>query len=183
MRQPTLLIAFTLCTTLAAAPASAQTGVESVESARSSIPTCPRVTFSTVEKPQAMRGSFSASRTTDLILHVLFDRSLDTDLMVTLKVYTPKGHLYRQYDVPLASGYDKRATKARRIPGYPYPVPVQTTSTVKAGKRKYESADIPMPVAGTAIVTSSLYGRWSVEVCLDGASEPCRKPTFFHLRQ
>ena len=135
-----------------------------------------------VEKPLIMPRSFSAARSTDLIFHVLFDTKQAVDHVVTLKVFTPKGHLYRQFDTPLTSSEDKRSATARRLPGYPHPVPVQTTSTMKVGKRKYEVVDVPFPVAGSGIVTSSLYGRWHIEVYLDGAAEPCGKPTFFHHR-
>jgi hypothetical protein len=128
-----------------------------------------------------MPRRFSAARSADLIFHVLFNTKPVEDHVVTLKVFTPKGHLYRQFDIPLASNKEKRSATARRLPGYPNPVPVQTTSTMKAGKRKYESVDIPFPVAGSAIVSSSLYGRWNVEVFLDGAAEPCGKPKFFYL--
>jgi len=183
MKRPTILIVLTLGAALAAVQAPAQTGPEGDVSAKASKSQCPRVALSSVEKPQAMGRSFSAARSADLIFHVLFNRKLDEGHVVTLKVFTPNGHLYRQFDVPVASGTEKRSQGARRLPGYPYPVPVQATSTMKAGKRKYESVDITFPVAGSAIVTSSLYGRWTVEVYLDGATDPCDKPEFFRLRE
>jgi hypothetical protein len=184
MKRPTILIALSLAAVSAAVHAPAQTGPGGDVSVKASKSPCPRVAFSTVEKPQAMgKRSFSAARSTDLIFHVLFDRGLDTEHVVTLKVYTPNGHMYRRYDVPLASGKAKRLQAARHLPGYPYPVPVHSTSTVKAGKREYEAVDVSFPVAGSTIVTSSLYGRWKVEVYLDGAAEPCGRRTFFHLRE
>jgi len=183
MRQPTMLIALTLGATLAAVTAPAQTGPEGGGSAKASKSQCPRVTFSSVEKPQATGRSFSATRSADLIFRVLFDRKLETEHVVTLKVYTPKGHMYRTYDIPVASGIGKRSGRTRRLPDYPYPVKVHATSTKKAGKREYESVDVSFPVAGSTIVTSSLYGRWMVEVFLDGAADPCGKPTFFQLKQ
>jgi hypothetical protein len=183
MRRPTIPFALTLGALLVATRVPAQIALEKDVSVKGQGSKCPRVAFSAVEKPQAMRRSFSAARSSDLIFHVLFDAKPVGDHMVTLKVFTPKGHLYRQFDVPLASGMEKRSPGARSLPGYPYPVPVQTTSALKVNKRKYESVDIPFPVAGSAIVTSSLYGRWNVEVFLDGAAEPCGRPTFFYLRQ
>jgi hypothetical protein len=182
MKRPKMLIALALGTLLVAAQATAQTGAQHDVSVKARASQCPKVAVSSVEKPYVMPRSFSATRSADLIFHILFNTKPAEDHVVTLKVFTPKGHLYRQFDVPLASGTEKRYETARRLPGYPNPVPVQTTSTMKAGKRKYESLDIPFPVAGSAIVTSSLYGRWNVEVFLDGAAEPCGRPTFFFLR-
>jgi hypothetical protein len=183
MRRPTTLIALTLGALLAAAQAAAQTGAQHDVSVKARASQCPKVAVSSVEKPWVMPRAFSAARSADLIFHVLFNSTPAEDHVVTLKVFTPKGHLYRQFDVPLVSGTDKRFETERRLPGYPYPVPVQTTSTVKMNKRTYESVDVPFPVAGSAIVTSSLYGRWNVEVLLDGAAEPCGRPTFFILRE
>ena len=143
-----------------------------------------KVAFSSVEKPQAMGRSFSATRSADLIFHLQFDGSLDRDHVVTLKVFTPNGHLYRRYDVPVASGKEKRSEVSRNIPGYPYPVPVQAPHMMKAGGRNFETVDVSFPVGGSTIVTSSLYGRWKVEVSLDGGTNMCRnKPAFFHLKE
>lgn len=183
MKQPTMLLALTVGAILTAVQARAQIGPEGDVTAKASKSQCPRVAFSSVEKPQAMGRSFSATRSADLIFHVQFDGSLNGDHVVTLKVFTPNGHLYRRYDVPVASGMTKRS-KTRQLPGYPYPVPVQSTNMLKAGGRTSESVDVSFPVAGSTIVTSSLYGRWKVEVSLDGGTNMCRnKPAFFHLKE
>jgi hypothetical protein len=118
---------------------------------------------------------------TDLVFHVKFNRRLSEDHVVTLKVFTPNGYMYRQYDVPVASGATKKSETARQLPGYPYPVPVQTMTMTKAGGRNSASVDVSFPVAGSTIVTSSLYGRWRVDVYLDGAAETIGKRTFFRL--
>jgi hypothetical protein len=185
MKRPTMLIAFTLGlgAVLAAVPAPAQTVPEGDASAKASKSKCPKVAFSSVEKPQAMGRKFSAARSADLIFHLQFDGKLDKDHVVTLKVITPNGHLYRRYDIPVASGTKKRSEVSRSLPGYPYPVPVRTPHMMKAGGRNFASVDVSFPVAGSTIVTSSLYGRWNVEVSLDGAADPCGKPTFFHLKE
>ena len=184
MKRPTILIVLILCGTLAAVQAPAQTRPESDAPDKASVSQCPRVTFSSVEKPQTMGRSFSAARSADLIFRLKFHNSLDRDSVVTLKVFTPNGHLYRQYDVPVASGNEKRSQGTRSLPGYPYPVPVRELHMTKAGGRNFASVDVPFPVAGSAIVTSSLYGRWKVEVSLDGGTTMCRnKPASFHLRE
>ena len=186
MKRSTFLIALTLGALLTVTSAPAQTGPEGDATAKSLKSPCPKVAFSSVEKPQAKRRTFSAARSADLIFHVLFDPGLDEEHVVTLKVFTPKGHLYRRFDVPVAPEAEKNEHETghtRRLPGYPYPVKVRNTKTVKAGKKEYETVDIAFPVAGSAVITSSLYGRWNVEVFLDGAADPCGKPTFFHLKE
>ena len=184
MKRPKMLIVLTLGAVLAAVQAAAQTSPEGKMSSRSPVSPCPTVTVSDVEKPNAQgRRRFSATRSSDLIFHVLFDSRLETEHVVTLKIFTPKGYLYRWLDVPVASGKEKRSRSARRLPGYPYPVPVRAPKTVKVGARRFESVDVSFPIAGSTIVTSSLYGRWNVEVYLDGAAEPCGRPTSFHLKE
>ena len=183
MKRPMICIVLAFGAFTIAARAPAQTVPDGVSPLKAQNSQCPRVAFSAIEKPQAMRRSFSVSRSSDLIIHVLFDTKLAEDHVVTLKVFTPNGHLYRRFDVPFTSNKEKRSAASKRLPGYPYPLKIQTTSTVKAGKRRYESVDVMFPVAGSAIVTSSLYGRWNIEVFLDGAAEPCRRPTFFYLRE
>jgi hypothetical protein len=178
-----MLFVFVFGAALVAAQSPPQTDTAGDVDAKAWNSNCPRVFFSGVEKPKALRRSFSAARSADLIFHVLFESGLAKDHVVTLKVFTPKGHLYRTLDIPVASGMDKRSPGARNLPGYPYPVPVQKPKTMQAKGRKYTSLDINFPVAGTTIVTSSLYGRWKVEVYLDGAAEPCGRRTFFHLRE
>ena len=39
-----------------------------------------------------------------------------------------------------------------------------------------------LPVAGTSITLSSLYGRWTVQAYLDGQPEPCGPATRFTIR-
>ena len=184
MKRPTILFVLTLCGVLAAVQAPAQTAPEGKKFAQASSPQCPRVTFSSVENPQAMGRSFSAARSADLIFPLQFKDSLKKDSVVTLKVFTPNGYLYRRYDVPLASGTEKRSEVARDLPGYPYPVPVHPQRMTKAGGRNFATVDLSFPVAGSSIVNSSLYGRWKVEVSLDGGTTMCRnKPASFRLKE
>ena len=185
MKQLTMLLALTLGAILTPAQAPAQTGPEGDMSDKASVSQCPRVTVSAAENPNARgkRRSYSATRSADLLFHLQFKGSLDNDHVVTLKVLTPNGHLYRQYDVPVASGRKKRSQGARTLPGYPYPVPVHAPLMKKARGQNFATVDVPFPVAGSSIVTSSLYGRWNLEVFLDGAADPCGRPTFFHLKE
>jgi hypothetical protein len=184
MKRPTTLIVLALGAILTAVQAPAQTKPEGEENVNAQTSLCPRVAVSAIDKSEGkFRRRFSATRSADLTFHVRFDRSLNEEHLVTLKVFTPNGHIYRQYDIPLASGGEKRSGRTRSLPGYPYPVKVHATQTEKAGGRTFESVMVSFPVAGTTIVTSSLYGRWKVELFLDGDSERCGRPTFFHLEE
>jgi hypothetical protein len=76
------------------------------------------------------------------------------------KVYTPKGHLYQSLsatmNAPAASADRRKRESAKR------------------------TAAATLPVAGTTIVTNSLYGEWRVEASLDGERETtCGKALLF----
>jgi hypothetical protein len=44
------------------------------------------------------------------------------------------------------------------------------------------TGSVTLPVAGTTIVTNSLYGDWKVEAFLDGERDtPCSKPLSFTI--
>ncbi len=172
-----------LAVVLGSVPASAQTGPPG--GGGGTLPpesNCPTVTVSAVERSTEMsRNRFSATETADVVFHVMFPGELDREAVVTLKVYTPRGYLYRTLDVPVApaKGEGPAGNATRRLSGYPYPVKVETPRDVTYNGQRYQAVDVSFPVAGSAIVTSSLYGTWSVEVFLDGASSPCPERTEF----
>ena len=94
------------------------------------------------------RRSFSAATTIDLGFSVTLQRSRHSDSRVELRLYTPKGHLYQKLKL------DPPRRAHRSHGGDP-----EWTGT--------------LPVAGTAIVVHSIYGRWRVEPHLDDRPEPC----------
>jgi hypothetical protein len=116
---------------------------------------------------------FSARRILDLNFHVEL-ASRVTPESLALKVFTPNGHLYQQIDVPVAPAGSGEATRA--LPGYPFPVKVAAVraerSAEDAGTRTLVDAP-PFLVAGTNIVSSSLYGRWRVEAWVKDAPSAC----------
>ena len=59
-----------------------------------------------VSSPQAPKGrvSFSATKILDLQLGALLRSRITGEHVLNLKVYTPKGHLYQQLDVPFRGG-------------------------------------------------------------------------------
>jgi hypothetical protein len=63
-----------------------------------------------------------------------------------LKVYTPQGHLYQELPVTELAGPRGRGRGRGRA---------------------------RLPISGTLIVQSSLYGQWRIETQLDGSPRPC----------
>ena len=147
--------------------------------------------------------SFSSRQVLDLQFRTRLRRNLEGDHLLQLKVLTPNGFLYQVITVPFVSSTPTRdpveemtslrrareaATAApppRYVPGFPRPLPVQRLVPV-AGDRtariQYE-LDARLPVAGTSITMSSLYGRWTVQPYLDGQPGPCGPATRFTIRE
>jgi hypothetical protein len=127
------------------------------QSVASSYPaTC---TVAAVRFPQPTRGSrrFSASRIIDIEFELLSLARPGEAERLALKVFTPNGHLY------------EALTPA-----------VTTAGRGEDGGRGWRLR-ARLPVAGTTIVTSSLYGRWSVVPYLGGTDEPCGRPLSFWI--
>ena len=118
-----------------------------------------------VNSPEATRrehrrnAQFSAANIMDLELEVRFPRKLTGQHELELKVYTPKGNLYQSMSIPFSADEEEPATGRMR----------RRTKKVRA----------TLPVAGTSIVTHSLYGKWKVEAFLDGADKRCTSPRSF----
>ena len=110
-----------------------------------------------VGSPQALpgRSSFSVTKILDLELRAHTRPLPAGPHLVELKLYTPRGHLYEVL-----------------------PVALEATRSKKASRRH---AVARLPVAGTSIVAASLFGRWRVDVHLDGAPQSCGIPTHFRL--
>jgi hypothetical protein len=70
-----------------------------------------------------------------------------------LRVYTPRGFLYQVLELPLDPGPSR--------------------------KRRLEAR---LPVAGTSIMASGLYGRWRVVPHLDDRREPCGRGRTFVIK-
>ncbi|SRR6266571_1831074 len=101
--------------------------------------------------PLGQRAVFSATEILDLKLSTQLRRHLEGPHVLQIKVFTPRGYAYQILTVPF--------TASGQLP--------ELSAT--------------LPVAGTAIMANSLYGRWSVEPFLDGAS--CGVRRSFLLRQ
>ena len=133
--------------------------------------------------------TFSSRETLDLLLRPRIRRNLQGDHLMQLKVLTPGGFLYQVITVPFvgaaadARGQQAAAPRARVVPGYPRPLEVQRLVLVRgsATRAEYELR-ARLPVAGTSITLSSIYGTWSVQAFLDDRAEPCGPATRFTIR-
>lgn len=105
---------------------------------------CRQVSVSSPDRPQWRRDRFSASRTLDLRFLLRMRNDGGDGHLVRFQVVTPKGHLYQEIQV------------AQRPDG-----------------RRISRVSAQLPVAGTFISTSSLFGRWRVVPYLDDDAEPC----------
>jgi hypothetical protein len=105
-----------------------------------------------VKTPDRARPTdrFSARRVLDLQFQLRL-REAEEPHRVTFRIFTPKGHLYQEL--------------------------VATHRATRTGGTALVSAT--MPLAGTAITTNSLYGRWRVTPYLDGAGTPCGRSATF----
>jgi len=118
---------------------------------------------------------FSAIRMLDLNLTVRFVDGFVGDHLLHLKLFTPKGHHYQTLSIPIAS--DLVGSKnLRRVEGYPRPLTVHLMQ--KAASTSLPEVTLSVPVGGTAIVASSIYGMWTAEAYLDDQSEVCASQTF-----
>lgn len=148
---------------------------------------CVTIAVGSLEKNRgAFDTAFSATQVLDLDLWLLFTpgaaKRFANDHLVEFRVYTPAGNLYQSTKFMFS---DNAARKGRhtRISGYPDAVTVQGLSEVTYRNGKHVGLKMRLPVAGTHIVTSSLYGKWKAQAYVDGETIPCSPPTEFTITQ
>jgi hypothetical protein len=162
---------------------------------------CTGVRVAASDQPMPREATFSSRKTLDLVLRPRVRRDLPGEHLLRLKVFTPGGFLYQVITLPFVGGAlpDGRAQPTsglgaaartadtpslRRVDGFPRPLEVQRLAPVTAGdgtRGQYE-INARLPVAGTSITQSSLYGRWSVQTYLDDQTRPCGPVTRFTIR-
>ena len=124
---------------------------------------CSQIRVSSPEVTRNKKGKkrktarFSASQILDLELEVRLPAKQFKEQhigrhKVALKLYTPSGSLYQTLVLPFVVDTPGATNEAR-----------------------YLSASTTFPVAGTSIVTSSLYGRWTILSYVDGDTKRCGK--------
>ena len=125
---------------------------------------CHRVFVSSPEaaKARGRKPKFSAAEIMDIQLQALVSRQLTGHHSLEFKVYTPKGNLYQSMTLQ----FDADA-----------PIPEGT----RRRSRRFLPVNAVLPVAGTSIVTSSMYGTWKVEAFLDGSNRRCSHPRKFTI--
>jgi hypothetical protein len=103
------------------------------------------------------RSRFSASQTPDVQITTTFPNTLTGSRRLQLRVLTPQGHLYQRFSIPFDATLPRHERGAVR------------------------SVSARLPVAGTAITTNGLYGRWTVVPYLDDGAAPCAAARHFVL--
>jgi hypothetical protein len=145
-------------------------------------PLCTAITAAAVEGARGRSNTFSAAATTDLTFQVLLDASLSGDHTLELKLLTPRGFLYRSIVTPISIGVTVGKTGAHRaVDGYPAPQAVRKATPVTVAGRQAHQVEVPFPVGGTDIQSSSIYGQWQVRAYLDGAEAPCGAELKFRI--
>jgi len=168
-----------------------------------SYPQCTGVRVTASDRAVPPRNmTFSSRETLDLQLRPRLRLDLQGDHLMQLKVFTPGGFLYQVITLPFVGaarpdGRERPEWTTNRaaagtadpppprvVPGFPRPLEVQRLVPVTGGsttRAEYELS-ARLPVAGTSITLSSLYGTWSVQPYLDGRPEPCGPATRFTIR-
>jgi hypothetical protein len=134
--------------------------------------------------------TFSSRQTLDLVLRPRVRQNVQGDHLMELKIFTPRGFLYQVIALPFvggattnAQGQQAAAPRTRVVPGYARPLEVQRLVPSRGSARRSEyELRASLPVAGTSITLSSIYGTWSVQTFLDGQAEPCGPVTRFTIR-
>jgi len=124
----------------------------------------------------AFAGRFQATQVLDVDLSVLFSARaagrLAGDHVVEVRVYTPKGNLYQSIELPFTADSGRR-NQERRLPGHPEPLALRGLAAATLNRSLFFAVKATLPVAGTPILNNSLYGQWTAEAFVDGASAAC----------
>jgi hypothetical protein len=117
--------------------------------------TCGSISVTSPDRPRA-RERFSAAKTLDLEFEMRLRKGREDEdpQLVRFRVLTPKGHLYQE---------------------------IQTAPQRAERRRRGSTASGQIPVAGTFIATSSLFGRWRVVPYLDDDPKPCGAAAVFSI--
>jgi hypothetical protein len=108
----------------------------------------------------------------DLHFMVSFNQ-VDGDYLLELAVHTPNDHLYQVLTAPISTTAAK-SEGTRQVAGFPFPMAVQHLQQDSTGKKQaYSGAILKLPVAGTQIISGSLYGSWQVKPFIDGQPADC----------
>jgi hypothetical protein len=137
---------------------------------------------------QPRNARFSARNILDLDFETRLERPAYGDHVLRFKVFTPSGFLYQELSAPFTwprpAGGRKEAepdavpVSASRTQGLP--IQLLGTSGARGGHLR-DTLRARLPVAGTSITMSTLYGRWTVQAFLDDRTRPCSPPLRFTI--
>jgi len=119
------------------------------------------------------KKTFRATKILDVRVRAVIPSTVEFEAadVVTFRFTTPKGNLYQTIDVPVRSS-TKKGEAERRVPGYPFPLAVQQPKSTKVDGTPAQTVEARLPVGGTVIMESGLYGDWIVQAFVGGA-RPC----------
>ena len=129
--------------------------------------------------------AFSATAVLDVNLLVQFvpghaKELAEGDHWLEVRFFGPQDFLYESRIVPLTSD-PQQTSSTKHVHGYRRPLARKLVKPSKSGKEIEVS--IPLPVAATTIVSSSMYGTWRAEAFLDGSDERCAPAASFAITQ
>lgn len=137
---------------LSALLAAAPLGTPASHEPRERHPVCAVVEIGSDQAPHGRHG-FRATRILDLEFETFVFGRTTRERSLQLRLYTPDGFLYQVLETKL--------DPARRW------------------RHRFEAR---LPVAGTSIMASGLYGRWRVVPHLDDRREPCGSARSFVIK-
>jgi hypothetical protein len=126
------------------------------------------------KQPRDLR--FSTREILDLEFETRLERKVqDGDHVMHFKVTTPSGFLYQDLAMAFSWGRPGRRDKSAGAPAAAAKgVPVQVLGRPRDRRDSVrQSLHARLPVAGTSITMSTLYGRWTVQAFLDEQTRPC----------
>ena len=131
-------------------------------------------------------SSFSATKVLDLGFSIFFtpgsvNRFAGTR-RVEFRIITPRGHLYQSMTIPFSADAGAKGQKVH-VDGYRDPQDVVLLADATYLNNKHLRVGVTLPVAGTPIVTNSLYGDWRAEAVVDDEPLPCAQPALFTITQ
>ena len=134
--------------------------------------TSPRVMK--ISKVPRIKESFSARDTLNIYVNFYWNASEPQKHVLLLKFYTPGGFLYLKEKFPVAIKVN--SPDKMEIPGYRFPLKVRRGKGVVLQEFSIDGTLITpfvFPVGGTYIGKNKLFGRWKLEIFIDGNKTPC----------
>jgi hypothetical protein len=148
---------------------------------------CVAVEVTSAQDPtvSAQLPTFSAARIIDLQLTAVV-RTAPGRGVLRFKVFTPGGFLYQSLAAPfVVPPRDGQGVLLRTqvVDGFPQGVREQEAQPAESRNTSRYRVSASLPVAGTLITTSGLYGRWTVEPWFEDAARPCAHSKAFVIGQ